>query len=207
MLEAGIIEPIEESDCMSPTMVQEKKQKGEIRICIDFWKLNDVCVHDPFPTLFTDEVLDNIGGQEAYSFTNGFSRYHKIEIILEDRRKTTFMMEWGCFQYTLMSFWLKNAPMIFSHMVMEVFNEFIHKFLEAYFNDWTMFGLVKRHVGSLHLILDLFWRYQITLNMKKCIICVPFGILLGHVVCKKGLMVDPTKNAIIMNLEARRNTK
>jgi len=34
--------------------------------------LNDACVTDPFPTLFTDEVLDNVGGQEAYSFSHGF---------------------------------------------------------------------------------------------------------------------------------------
>lgn len=69
MLEEGIIEPVEGSDWMSLMVVQENKQKGEIRICIDMWKLNDACVHDPFPTLFTDEVLDNVGGKEAYSFT------------------------------------------------------------------------------------------------------------------------------------------
>eukprot|EP00253_Pinus_taeda_P008520 PITA_08520 len=35
MLEAGIIEPVEEYDWVSSMVVQEKKQKGEIRICID----------------------------------------------------------------------------------------------------------------------------------------------------------------------------
>jgi len=54
-------------------------------------------VHDHFPTSFTDEVLDNVGRQEAYSLTNGFSRYHQIKIVLEDRSKTTFATEWGCF--------------------------------------------------------------------------------------------------------------
>ena len=29
---------------------------------------------------------------------------------------------------------------------------------------------------------------------------MPFGILLGHVVCRQGLMVDPTKIVIIANL-------
>eukprot|EP00253_Pinus_taeda_P027572 PITA_27572 len=111
MLEAGIIEPVEESDWASPMVIQEKKQKGEIRICIDHRKLNDTCVHDPFSTLFIDEVLDNVGG------------------------------------------------------------------------------------------------YQIALNLKKCLFCVPFGISLGHVVCKKGLMVDPGKIAVIENLEARRSIK
>lgn len=76
-------------------VVQEKKQKDEIRIYIDLRKLNDACIHDPFPTPFTDEVLDNFGRQEAYSFTDGFSRYHQIKVTLEDRSKTTFAAEWG----------------------------------------------------------------------------------------------------------------
>ena len=62
MLAVRIIELIEESDRVSPMMVQDKKKKGEIRICMDLRKLNDASVHDPFPTPFTDEVLDNVGG-------------------------------------------------------------------------------------------------------------------------------------------------
>jgi len=112
-------------------VVQEKKQKDEIRICVDLRKLNDACIHDPFPTLFTDEVFDNVGGQEEYSFTDGFSGHHQIKIALEDRSKTTFATEWGCFQYIVMPFGLKNAPAIFSCVVVVAFKEFIHKFLEV----------------------------------------------------------------------------
>jgi len=97
ILAAGIIETIEESDWVSPMVVQEKKQKDETWICIDLKKLNDACVHDPFPTLFTDEVLDNVGNQETYSFNDGFFGYHQIKIMPEDRTKTTFTTKWGCF--------------------------------------------------------------------------------------------------------------
>jgi hypothetical protein len=89
MLEAGIIEPVEESEWIIPMVVQDKKTGG-IRICIDLRKLNDACLHDPFPMPFTDEVLENVGGQEAYSFTDGFSGYHQIRIAQEDRYKMTF---------------------------------------------------------------------------------------------------------------------
>jgi hypothetical protein len=56
MLEARIIEPIEESKWISPMVVQDKKQGG-IRICVDLRNLKDACLHDPFPTPFIDEVL------------------------------------------------------------------------------------------------------------------------------------------------------
>jgi hypothetical protein len=79
MLEAGIIEVVEESEWIIPMVFQEKKQGG-IRICVDMRKLNYSFLHDPFPAHFIDKVLENVGGQQAYSFTNGFSRYHHIKI-------------------------------------------------------------------------------------------------------------------------------
>lgn len=161
ILPAGINESVEESDWVSPMVVQEKKQKDEIWICVDLKKLNHTCMHDPFPNLFTDEVLGNVGGQEVYSFTNGFLGYHQIKITLEDRSKTTFVIEWGCFQYTVMPFGLKNVLTIFLRVVVAEFKEYIHKFLEVYFDDWNLFGLVKCYVVSLCLILDTFQRYQI----------------------------------------------
>eukprot|EP00253_Pinus_taeda_P032985 PITA_32985 len=157
-------------------VVQEKKQKDEIRICVDLRKLNDACVHDSFTTPFTNEVLDNVGGWEAYSCTDGFSGYHQIKITLEDR-------------------------------IIAAFKDFTRKFLEIYFDDWKVFGLVKRHVASLRLMLDTCRRYQIALNLKKCLFYVPFRILLGHVVCRQGLMVDPAKIVVIINLEVPRSVK
>ena len=148
-----------------------------------------------------------MGGQEAYSFTDGFYGYHQIRIHEVDRHKTTFAIEWGSFQYTVMPFGLKNAPAIFSRVVVEVFKEFIHKLLVVYFDDWTVFGLLKKHIELLRLMLAKCRQHQISLNLKKRIFCVPFGNLLGDIVCKQGLMVDPTKIAIIVNLQPPSSVK
>ena len=43
-------------------VVQEKNTRG-IHICIDLRKINDASIHDPFPTPFTDKVLEAAGGQ------------------------------------------------------------------------------------------------------------------------------------------------
>jgi hypothetical protein len=61
MLEAGIIEPVVESKWISLMVVQDKKIGG-IRICVDVRNKNDACLHDPFPTPFTDEVIENAWG-------------------------------------------------------------------------------------------------------------------------------------------------
>jgi hypothetical protein len=153
MLEARIIEPIEESKWIIPMVVQDKKTR-EIMIYVDLKKLNDAYLHDPFPTPFTNKVLDNVGGQEAYSFTDGFSGYHQIWIAKKDLHKTTFSIEWGSFLHTVMLFGLKNAPAIVSRVVVKAFKEFLHKFMEAYFDDWIVFSLLQNHIECLRIMLD-----------------------------------------------------
>ena len=116
-------------------VVQDKKTTDEVHICVDLRKLNDTFLHDPFLNLLIDEVLESVGGQEFYSFTNGFYGYHHIRIIKEDRHKTTFATEWGCFQYTVIPFGLKNSLVIFYRIIVCTFEDFIHKFLKVYFDD------------------------------------------------------------------------
>lgn len=53
-----------------------------------------------------------------------------------------------------MPFGLKNALAIFLCVVVVMFKEYIHKFLEVYLDDWTTFGLVKHHIERLCLMLD-----------------------------------------------------
>ena len=102
-------------------MVVQDKKTDEIHICVDLRNLNDACVHDPFLTPFTNKFLEGVDSQEMYSFIDGFSGYHQIRIPKEDHNKTTFVTEWGCFQYTVLPFGMKNASRIFSQVVFAVF--------------------------------------------------------------------------------------
>jgi hypothetical protein len=168
---------------------------------VDLRKLNDACLHDLFHTPFTNEVLENIGGKETYSFTDGFPRYHQKKIAQKDRYKATFVIEWGSYQCIVIPFGLKNAPAMFSRVVVPTFKEFIHTFLEVYLYDWTVFNLVKDHIEVLRLMLDRCRQCQISLNLNKCIFCALFGIFLGHMVCKHGLLVDQAKIIVILDLK------
>jgi hypothetical protein len=102
---------------------------------------------------------------------------------------------------------LKNAPAVFSRVVVATFNECIHKFLEVYMDDWTMFSLLKDHIEVLTLMLDRCRQCQISLNLEKCIFCEPFGFLLGHVVCNHGLLVNPNNIVVIMGLQPPTSVK
>ena len=75
----------------------------------DLINLNDACMHDPFSTPFTDEVLEGVGSQEMYSFTNGFVGYHQIRIAKEDRHKTTFITKWVFFSIHSDALWVEEC--------------------------------------------------------------------------------------------------
>jgi hypothetical protein len=80
------------------------KKNGKLKNYIDFKKLNITTKNDPYPLPFIDEILNTIAGYEVYPFLNGYSGYHQISIVLEDRYKTAFVTDWGAFIWRLMSF-------------------------------------------------------------------------------------------------------
>ena len=111
MLDVGIIEPIEKSEWIIPIVIQDKKTIGKFNIYVDLGKFNDACLNDPFPTPFIDEVLQNVGRQEMYSFIDGFYSYHQVIITQDDHHKMTFATEWGCYQYNAL--WTQECTCYF----------------------------------------------------------------------------------------------
>jgi hypothetical protein len=63
-----------------------------------------------------------------------------------------------------------------------------------------LYILLKEHVALLHLMFDRCRELQISLNLRKCIFCVPHGNLLGHIICREGVQVDPAKVEVIVNM-------
>jgi hypothetical protein len=110
MFTTGLIFLVDKAKWISPIMIQTKKGMDDIQVCVDYRILNIACVHDPFPTPFSDEVLDQLARNEAYSFTDGFCRYHQVRTVKEDKMKITFTIEWGSFAYNVLPFRLKHAP-------------------------------------------------------------------------------------------------
>jgi len=94
LLAIRFIQSIEEATWLSPIVVVPKKN-GKLKIYINFKKLNATTKKDPYPLPFTDEVLNTIVEYEAYSFLNGYSRYHQMYIAPEDIYKTTFVTYLG----------------------------------------------------------------------------------------------------------------
>ncbi|KAH9312293.1 hypothetical protein KI387_027328, partial [Taxus chinensis] len=76
MIAPSIIEEVEETKWIRPMVISIKKD-GRIRIYVDYSDPNAVCVINPFPTPFNEEILEGVVGCKVYSFTDGFSGYHQ----------------------------------------------------------------------------------------------------------------------------------
>ena len=74
-------------------MVVQGKKTNAFCIYQDLRNLHDACVNDPFPTPFTDEILENVGEREVYYFMDGFYGYHQVNFAEEDRNNATIVME------------------------------------------------------------------------------------------------------------------
>jgi hypothetical protein len=48
--------------------------------------------------------------------------------------------------------------------------------------------LLKYHVRPLWLMFDRCREMQISLNLRKCVFCVPHGNMLGHIICREGVL-------------------
>ncbi|RDX95517.1 hypothetical protein CR513_21943, partial [Mucuna pruriens] len=112
----GIIYPISDSQWVSSVQVVPKKsgmivimnQHDELRVCIDYRKLNQATRKDYFLLPFIDQILEKLQGKYHYCFL-----YMQIHVVPEDQHKTTFTCPFGTFAYTCMLFGLCNAPSTF----------------------------------------------------------------------------------------------
>jgi hypothetical protein len=200
------IRPVKRATWLSPIVVVPKKN-GKLRVCVDYRKLNAATITDAFLLPFTDGVLDTVAGHEMYSFLDGFSGYNQIRMAEEDQEKTAFVTEWGVFVAVVMMFGLKTAPATFQRIIMEIFEEYIPGFMQVFLDDFAVFGTRKAHLQHVELCLEKCRKARLSLNPAKCAFAVTSGMLLGHVVSKEGIAMDPDKVKAILEAPAPHNAK
>ena len=109
LLNVGFINPIFDSNWVSPLVVVLNKVTEKWHICVDFRELNKATLKDYFPFPFIDQVLDTLSGKQYFSFLDGYNGYNQILIAPEDQDKNTFTFPWGTYAYRVLPFGLCNA--------------------------------------------------------------------------------------------------
>ena len=150
-------------------------------MCVDYRELNQATLKDHFPLPFIDQVLDTLAGKNYFSFLDGFSGYNEIRIAPEEQEKTTFTCPWGTYAYKVLPFGLCNAPATFQRVVLTIFSDLSHDFVEVYMDDFTvMVDTFEEALYNLEFFLQRCRETNISLSNEKCFMIMTKGIFLCH---------------------------
>lgn len=153
-----------------------------------------------------DHILQTVSGLEMMSMLDGFSGYNQISVLKQDQHKTTFITPWGTFAYNRMPFGLINVGATFQRVIDLSFGHLRDKIIVIYLDDLNVFSRKgKHHLRYLRKVLMRCREHGVSLNPKKSIFGVTEGKLLGHIVSKEGVKVDPERVKAIQQLSLPSN--
>jgi hypothetical protein len=102
-----------------------EKKDGTKRICIDYRALNEVTIKNKYPLPRIEDLFDQLRGASVFSKIDLRSGYHQLKIRPSDIPKTTFITNYGLYEYTVMFFGLTNALTFFMYLMNSVFKEYL----------------------------------------------------------------------------------
>ena len=88
------------------------------------------------------------------------------------------------------------------------FSKEIHDFLVIYLDDITVFSKSdKQHLDHLRQVFIKCRKYGISLNPKQSLFGLEDGKLLGHIISKDGIQIDPTRIEAILLIQLPGNIR
>ncbi|NBK22820.1 MAG: hypothetical protein EOM68_12415, partial [Spirochaetia bacterium] len=193
LLAKGLIEPI--SSPFGAPVLFVKKKKGELRLCIDYRKLNSVTIKNAYPLPRIDELLDHLHGARVFSSLDLHSGYHQCRVREGDEEKTAFRTQFGSYQFKVLSFGL-----CFQRMMNDVFRKHLRVCVLVYLDDILIFSRsFEEHRKHLEIVFRLLQENQLHVKESKCKWALDQVDFLGHVVGTDGITMDPKKVEAIRN--------
>ncbi|XP_070020670.1 uncharacterized protein [Nicotiana sylvestris] len=126
----------------------------------------------------------------------------------EDAEKTVFTTPWGTYCYRVMPFGLKNVEATYMKAMTTIFHYMMHQEIEVYVDDMIIKSKTQDdHVRDLRKFFERLRKYDLKLNPAKCAFRVPSGKLLGFIVSRRGIELDPTKIKSIRDFPPPRTKK
>ena len=89
-----------------------------------------------------------------------------------------------------------------------LFHDMMHKEMEVYVDDVIVKSKqAANHLGDLKKVFERMRKYNLKLNPAKCAFGGPSGKLLGFIVSKRGIEIDPAKIKAIRDMPVPRTQK
>ncbi|GBG86089.1 hypothetical protein CBR_g40992 [Chara braunii] len=171
----------------APVLFVRKKNK-DLRLCIDYRKLNAQTIRNAGPLPRIDDLLERLGGAKFFSKLDLKSGYHQLEIRQEDRYKTAFKTRYGHFEWLVLPFGLTNAPTTFQAAMTTEFRHMLDRFVLIYLDDILVYSRsLEEHVEHMRTVLERLRQAKYKANLDKCEFARHELEYLGHYVTPQGI--------------------
>jgi hypothetical protein len=150
LLSAGFIREVRRPEWLANHVLVLKKNIVDWRMCVDYTDLNKHCLKDPFELPRIDQVVDSTAGCSMLSFIDCYSGYHQISLAKKEDEKTAFIMPFGAFCYTSMSFGLKNAGATYQRAIQTCLANHWGKRVQAYVDDVVIKTKTQRTSSKIY---------------------------------------------------------
>ena len=186
-------------------IVLVKKKTGDVRLCVDYRKLNAITKKDSFPLPRIDDVLDMLDGQKFFSTIDLASGYWQIEMDDDSKEKTAFIVDNNVYEWNRLAFGLTNAPGTFQRLMNFVLRGVLGKTCLVYLDDIIVFSKTKEeHFNNLRQIFRLLDEANLKMKLAKCEFLCKSVHYLGHIISGDGVAPDPAKVETLKNFSRPR---
>jgi len=134
---AGIIKPSHSPWSFQPVLVLKKD--GNVRVCIDYRRLNQVTIRDSFPLPRIDDTLAGLAGACIFSSFDLAWGFLQMQLDPQTAEKTAFSLA-GHWQFTRLPFGVTNGPGAYQRLIALVLNGQIGKHCLCYIDDILVYS-------------------------------------------------------------------
>ena len=178
------------------------KKHGEVRIAIDYRRLNKKTIPRRFPIPHPQDLIENVRGASVFSVVDLKQAYFHVAVKPSDRPKTAFLVPWGKYQWKRLPLGLLGAPFTFGEAMAYLFRDL--EFVVCYFDDILIFSKnITDHLKHLKMTLDRLAEYGFIINDDKWQLFQEEVLFLGYRVSGKGmcLRVWPSKPLDLISID------
>jgi len=116
LLRLGFIQTCEGSAYASPIVVVQKRDTDQIRLYVNYKRLNVATIFDPEPMPETEDILVKLVGCKYFSSTDCCKGYYAVPMAEDSKDYTAFICHRGQFRFKVMSFGLVNSGATYSRL-------------------------------------------------------------------------------------------
>jgi hypothetical protein len=175
-----------------PSVICEE-ERWDLRLCIDFRKLNKVTIKNKYPLPRIDDLFDQLKDERIFSKIDLRSEYHQVRIKDEYISKTVFRTRYGHYEFTVVPFGLSNALVVFMCLMNGVFQEYLDNCIIVFLDEILVYSKTEEeHEKRLRMVLQVLRDNQMFTKLSKCSFYQNRIHYLGHII-SEGITVDLEK--------------